>query len=62
MPQADSRRPFKAEARVRFRSIHVEFVMDSVVLAEAFLRDLRFLPVNIIPSCMALHAHVSSGV
>jgi hypothetical protein len=47
MAQAVSRRPLTSETRVRARD--VGFVVDKVVLGQAFLRVLRFSPANIIP-------------
>jgi hypothetical protein len=44
-----SRRSLTAEARVRFGSVHVGFVVDKVALGQVFLRVLRFSPLSFIP-------------
>jgi hypothetical protein len=49
MAQAVSRRPLTAAARVSARVNPVGFVVDKVVLVQAFLRVLRFSPDNIFP-------------
>jgi hypothetical protein len=49
MAQAVSRRPLTAEVPVRFRSVHVGFVVDKVALGQVFPRVLRFSPVSFIP-------------
>jgi hypothetical protein len=49
MAQAVSRRPLTSAARFRARVNPVGFVVDKVALGQAFLRVLRFSPVNIIP-------------
>jgi hypothetical protein len=57
MAQAVSRQPLIAEARVRAR-FRVGFVVDKATMEQAFLEDLKFSPVNIIPP---LSTHVSPG-
>jgi branched-subunit amino acid transport protein len=60
MAQAVRRRPLTVEAGFVPGSIHVEFLVDKVALGQVFLRVLRFSPVNIIHSTIALQL-VSSG-
>jgi hypothetical protein len=57
MAQAVSRWPLTAEARFASVPVHVGIMVDKVALGQAFLRDLRFSPVNIIPPL--LHTHLS---
>ena len=41
--------PLTAEVQVRCQPIHVEFVVDKVLLGQVFLRVLLVSPVSIIP-------------
>ena len=45
-----------------YRSVHVEFMMDKVALAQSFLTVLLFPPVTIIPPMVHTGLHLNTTV